>query len=88
MSSDETKKRRYTEEEFALILRKASEIQESPGEGPGRHPGQGLTLEEIQSIAAEAGIDPQAVSRAAVVSAEVSSAGVTSRAPLGLYFES
>jgi hypothetical protein len=65
VSSDETKKRRYTEEEFALILRKASEIQESPGEGSGRHPGQGLTLEEIQSIASEAGIDPQAVSRAA-----------------------
>jgi hypothetical protein len=67
VSSDETKKRRYTEEEFALILRKASEIQESPGEGPGRHPGQGLTLEEIQSIASEAGIDPQAVSRAAAL---------------------
>ena len=67
MKSDDPMGRRYSEEEFALILRKASEIQESPGEGPGRRPGQGLTLEEIQSIAREAGIDPRAISRAAAL---------------------
>jgi hypothetical protein len=67
MTDDESKVRRYSEEEFALILRKASEIQEAPGEGTGRLSGQGLTLDEIQSIAKEAGIDPQAVSRAAAL---------------------
>jgi DNA-binding transcriptional MerR regulator len=59
--------RRYSEEEFALILRKASEIQDPPGGGSRRSRGHGLTLEEIQSIAREAGIDPQAVSRAAAL---------------------
>jgi hypothetical protein len=67
VSDDDSKKRRYSEEEFALILRKASEIQISQGSqtpGPGK---TGLTLDEIQSIASEAGIDPEAVSRAASV---------------------
>jgi len=67
LSQDESKKRRYSEEEFALILRKASEIQEPSGESMGRREGPGLTLEEIQSIAREAGIEPEAVSRAAAL---------------------
>jgi hypothetical protein len=67
VSRDDPTKRRYSEEEFALILRKASEIQESPrGEG-GKSTGAGLSLEEIQSIAREAGIDPQAVWKAAAL---------------------
>ncbi len=67
MSDDDSTRRRYTEEEFALILRKASEIQESPRGGSGKASGQGLTLEEIQSIAGEAGIDPRAISKAAAL---------------------
>jgi len=67
VSNDDSKKRRYSEEEFALILRKASEIQESPKGGARRGPGAGLTLEEIQSTATEAGMDAQAVSRAAAL---------------------
>ena len=67
MSNDDTKARRYSEEEFALILRKASEIQEVPGDGPGSSSGEGITLSEIQSIAREAGIDPHAISRAAAL---------------------
>jgi hypothetical protein len=63
VSHDGTKKRRYSEEEFALILRKASEIQERPGRRHGAK--DGLSLEEIQSIAREAGISPDAVARAA-----------------------
>ncbi|MFC1662144.1 hypothetical protein ACFL3S_11965 [Gemmatimonadota bacterium] len=63
MSNDDSTKRRYSEEEFALILRKASEIQERPGHRPGSR--EGLSLEEIQSIAREAGIHPDAISRAA-----------------------
>jgi hypothetical protein len=67
VTDDDTKKRRYSEEEFALILRKASEIQVSGGAQPGKPGTTGLTLEEIQSIASEAGIDPEAVTRAASV---------------------
>jgi hypothetical protein len=67
VSNDDPKKRRYSEEEFALILRKASEIQLSRGSHTSSPAKTGLTLEEIQSIANEAGIDPEAVSRAASV---------------------
>ena len=67
MSENDRKKRRYSEEEFALILSKASEIQRSSGgQAEGLGPG-GLTLEEIQSIATEAGIDAEAVTRAASI---------------------
>ena len=59
--------RRYSEEEFALILRKASEIQASGGSQPAGAGTGGLTLEEIRSIATEAGIDPEAVTRAASI---------------------
>jgi len=67
VNNDDSNRRRYSEEEFALILRKASEIQETPGTGQGWRGGLGLTLEEIQSIAGEAGIDAQAISRAAAL---------------------
>ena len=67
MSNDEQKKRRYSEDEFALILRKASEIQLSDGGPPGGGTTGGLTLDEIRSIATEAGIDPEAVTRAASI---------------------
>lgn len=68
MNDEEDKKRRYSEEEFALILRKASEIQLSEGRPKGTpEAGSGLTLQEIRSIASEAGIDPEAVTRAASV---------------------
>ena len=60
--------RRYSEEEFAEILRRASEMQarqaaRGSAEGDGA-PGsaldrpRGMALEEIQSIAREVGIDP------------------------------
>ncbi len=67
MSNDDQKKRRYSEDEFALILRKASEIQVSEGARPGRASTTGLTLDEIRSIASEAGIDAEAVTRAASI---------------------
>lgn len=56
--------RRYSDEEFALILRTASEVQAGPDPAP---PRQGLTLSEIQEIAAEVGIDPDRVSKAAAL---------------------
>jgi hypothetical protein len=67
VSNEGPNKRRYSEEEFALILRKASEIQLSSGSRSSRSGTGGLTLEEIRSIATEAGIDPEAVTRAASV---------------------
>lgn len=67
MSDDDRKKRRYSDDEFALILRKASEIQASSGSHSAPGGGGGLTLEEIRSIAGEAGIDPGAVNRAASI---------------------
>ena len=67
MNNDDAKKRRYSEEEFALILRKASEIQVSSGNQSAITGTGGLTLEEIRSIATEAGINPEAVTRAASI---------------------
>ncbi len=57
--------RKFSEEEFALILKTASEIQERPtsaGGGP-----DGISLDEIRAIAKEVGIDPSAVDRAAAM---------------------
>ena len=60
--------RRYSDEEFALILRKATELQArgaaAGGSGPPALSG-GMSLEEIQAIAREVGIDPSLVAQAA-----------------------
>ena len=53
--------RRYSDEEFALILRKAGELQQQPGkDGTG-----GLTLADMKSVAGEVGIDADLIERAA-----------------------
>ena len=67
MSEEDKDVRRYSEEEFALILRKASEIQTRGLSRPSRSGTGGMSLEEIRSIATEAGIDPEAVTRAASI---------------------
>ena len=55
------RERRYTDDEVALILRRAAEFG---GEtGPPRS--EGLSLAEIQQVAREVGIDPATVARAA-----------------------
>lgn len=54
--------RRFDEEEFGLILRKAAELQERGPEAGVRQ--RGLTLEEIRQIASEAGIDPRFIDQA------------------------
>ncbi|UCC82111.1 MAG: hypothetical protein JSW46_14085 [Gemmatimonadota bacterium] len=56
--------RRYSDSEFALILRKAFELEEHRTGGGS---GEGLTLQEIQAVAAEMGLDPASVERAAVL---------------------
>lgn len=58
--------RRFSEEEFALILRTAVEIQAQRGaSGTTVSSADGSSLEEIQAIAREVGIDPGAVAEAA-----------------------
>lgn len=60
--------RRYDDEQVALILRRAAELQEAqsaPGSG-------GMTLADLEEVAREAGLDPALVRRAA---AEVGGAG-------------
>jgi hypothetical protein len=56
---------RFTEEQFALVLRKALELQDRPGAAGRRH--GGLTLAEMQAIAGEVGVDPELVARAATL---------------------
>ena len=60
MASDE---RVYSDEEFALILRSAAELA-NRAEQP-RKSANGLTLTEMKSAAAQAGLDPAHVERAA-----------------------
>jgi hypothetical protein len=55
--------KRYTEREFSLILSKAAELAGSSS-SVGRVE-DGLTLEEITSIAVEAGLDADSIARAA-----------------------
>jgi hypothetical protein len=57
------KERAYTNEEFVLILKKAAELAGSSS-SRGRIKAS-LTIEEIKSIAAEAGLDSDSVARAA-----------------------
>lgn len=54
--------RRYTEEEVGLILRRATEMQRAE---PTALDPAGLTLAELEEIAAEAGIDPGMLRQAA-----------------------
>ena len=67
MSSDDRRpsSRRYGDEDVRHLLELATKIQEEEA-GRGRGPdGEGLTLAQIQDAAAEAGIDPEYVQRAA-----------------------
>jgi hypothetical protein len=60
---DPNEARRFDEKEFALILRRATELQEQ-GAAPSSR--SSLTLREIEAIAAEAGIEPALIRRAAL----------------------
>ena len=68
--------RRYNDEETAAILRIAAE---TPEQGPKpAHAAEGFSLAELQAIAREVGIAPDAVTQAATA-LEVRSAGTTRR---------
>lgn len=64
MEEPEKRRRRYSEEEVARLLERATELQRDEG-SPGTVAG-GLTLPELEEIATEAGIDPRYLRRAAV----------------------
>ena len=55
--------RRYTEEEVAEIIRRATEDQQSPARRIA--PGEGLTLADVQQVGRDVGISPELVERAA-----------------------
>lgn len=57
--------RRYSEEEFAIIIRQASELHEGRAAGGTEGTTSGLSLAEIQAIAREVGLDADKVARAA-----------------------
>jgi hypothetical protein len=72
-------KRRYSEEEFALVLRMASEEPDTPKDEERREltpAREGLTLAQIREIASEVGIDPDRVSRAAGLLPQKSDSGL------------
>lgn len=58
MTIDKT--RRFTDREVALVLRKASEMEEAEGTGEGA----GLSLGDLEQIAAEVGIFRDVLARA------------------------
>ena len=55
--------RRFSEEEVALIIKRAAELQQT--EETAEEPGNAMTLAEVEQIAREAGIDPHLIRRAA-----------------------
>ena len=48
--------RRFSEKEVAVVLRKATEMEEQPGPS-----GAGLSLQELEQIAGEVGISPAVI---------------------------
>ncbi|MGD8278589.1 MAG: hypothetical protein PVH00_11210 [Gemmatimonadota bacterium] len=69
--------RRYNEKEVSRLLKRAAELQRSERSVPSP---AGLTLGELEDIAAEAGLDVSSLRRAA---AELESAGSTGASGLG-----
>ncbi len=63
MEQSTERRRRYGEEEVGLILKRAAELQRQEPAAGGE--GGGLSLAELEEIAAEAGIDPRYLRRAA-----------------------
>jgi hypothetical protein len=63
MEQPAERRRRYGDEEVGLILKRAAELQRQEPAGSGE--GGGLSLAELEEIAAEAGIDPRYLRRAA-----------------------
>ena len=63
MSNLPTKERKFSDEEVALIIKRAAELQQT--EQVEQEPGTTMSLAEVEQIAIEAGIDPRLIRRAA-----------------------
>jgi len=64
MADTPKRERKFNEEEVALIIKRAAELQQT--EQTEHDPGNALSLTEVEDIAREAGIDPKLIRRAAV----------------------
>ena len=60
--TDRESNRRYTDQEVALVLKRAAELEESGRNGPAG--GRGLTLSELRDVAREVGFSPDIVNQA------------------------
>lgn len=56
---------KFSSEEFALVLRKAAELQDRRRAAPRHAVGDGITVSEMQQIAREVGLDPALIAEAA-----------------------
>ncbi len=64
-SDPRTAMRRYSDKEIRRLLRQAAHLQEREAEHEHGEEGGGMTLAELQEVAAEAGIHPRYLQRAA-----------------------
>ena len=64
MADTPNRERQYSEEEVALIIKRAAELQQT--EQTEQEPSTALSLTEVEQIAKEAGIDPRLIRRAAL----------------------
>ena len=64
MADTPKRERQYSEEEVALIIKRAAELQQT--EQTEQEPSTALSLIEVEQIAKEAGIDPRLIRRAAL----------------------
>jgi len=64
MADTPKRERKFNDEEVALIIKRAAELQQT--EQTEQDPGNALSLTEVEEIAREAGIDPKLIRRAAV----------------------
>jgi hypothetical protein len=62
--ADTPRERRFNDEEVALIIKRAAELQQT--EQTAQEPGNALSLSEVEQIAKEAGIDPRLIRQAAL----------------------
>ncbi len=89
MTHDREHRRRYGDKEVGLILKRAADLQRE--EPASEVEGAGLSLAELEEIAAEVGIDSRHIGRAATeLDAVASHSGSTSRlagAPLSIELE-
>jgi len=81
MNEQAPQRRRYGDKEVGLILKRAAELQRQ--EPASATEGGGLTLSELEEIAAEAGIDPRYLRRAAT---DIDAGGSTLSSGKASYF--